>query len=69
LGLIPNLPQTGWGLLTKNKAIFLRGGVKLKIKAQINSSVKPFIAFLLKNSAENVENTPKSIKITIEENL
>lgn len=22
LGQIPNLPQTGWGLLTKNKAIF-----------------------------------------------
>lgn len=26
MGLIPNLPYTGWGHLTKNKAIFSIGG-------------------------------------------
>lgn len=41
----------------------------MKIKIQINGSVKLFIVFFVEKYAENVENTPKSTKITIEEIL
>jgi len=51
LGLFPNLPQTGWGFLTKYKAIFLKGGVTMaKSKLEIE-----LLGLINEKSASEIE--------------
>ncbi len=48
---IPNLPQTGWGFLTKYKAIFLKGGVTMaKSKLEIE-----LLGLINEKSASEIE--------------